>query len=71
MEIRFARCRRSAPTRSRPYFVLSLNNLAKMPSEVGDREAALSAAREAVELDRALSGVVPDVFLLDLFARSL
>ncbi len=41
-----------------------------MLSEVGDREAARSAAREAADLYRALSAQRPDAFRPDL-ARSL
>jgi hypothetical protein len=41
---------------------MSLNNLAIRLSEPGDREAALSAAREAAELYRALAAQRPDAF---------
>ena len=41
---------------------MSLNNLATMLSELGDREAALSAAREAADLYRALAAQRPDAF---------
>jgi hypothetical protein len=41
-----------------------------MLSEIGQREAALEAAREAVEIYRKLAAARPDAFLPDL-ARSL
>ena len=42
------------------------NNLAVRLSELGDREAALSAAREAADLYRALAAQRPDAFRPDL-----
>jgi tetratricopeptide (TPR) repeat protein len=45
---------------------MSLNNLAAFLSELGDREAALNAAREAVDLYRALAAQRPDAFRPDL-----
>ena len=54
------------PDAFRPDLAASLNNLANRLSEVGDREAALTAAREAVDLYRALAAQRPDAFRPDL-----
>ena len=45
---------------------MSLNNLAATLSELGEREAALAAAREAADLYRALAAQRPDAFRPDL-----
>ena len=49
-----------------PLLALSLNNLANGQSGVGQREAALATAQEAVELRRELAGWNRDAFLPDL-----
>jgi tetratricopeptide (TPR) repeat protein len=45
---------------------MSLNNLGTMLSELGQREPALAATREAVEIRRALAARNPDAFQPDL-----
>ena len=45
---------------------MSLNNLATRLSDLGEREAALAAAREAVALHRELAAQRPDAFRPDL-----
>jgi tetratricopeptide (TPR) repeat protein len=50
----------------RPDLAGSLNNLASFLSALGDREAALNAAREAADLYRALAAQRPDAFRPDL-----
>jgi nucleoside phosphorylase len=47
----------------------SLNNLSIMLSEVGQRDSALNATREAVEAYRALAAQNPDAFLPGASAR--
>ena len=49
-----------------PLHAGSANNLGVRLSALGDREAALSAAREAVDLYRALAAQRPDAFRPDL-----
>ncbi|TCO78124.1 tetratricopeptide repeat protein, partial [Plasticicumulans lactativorans] len=67
VERRLAAClqRTAAPT---PDLALSLNNLAVRLSALGQREAALEAAREAVSLYRALAASRPDAFTSNLAA---
>ena len=45
---------------------MSLNNLGKMLSELGQREDALKATQEAVDIYRKLAEKRPDAFLPDL-----
>jgi tetratricopeptide (TPR) repeat protein len=45
---------------------MSLNNLANRLSDLGEREAALAAAREAVDIRRGLAAQRPDAFRPDL-----
>ena len=50
----------------RPDLAMLLNNLANMLSELGQREPALLAAQEAVDLYRELAAQRPDMFRPDL-----
>jgi tetratricopeptide (TPR) repeat protein len=45
-----------------PDLAMSLNNLAKILSDLGQREKALAAAEEAVRLYRVLAAARPDAF---------
>ena len=49
-----------------PDLAMSLNNLAIRLGELGQRQAALAPAQQAVETYRALAGANPDAYLPDL-----
>lgn len=58
------------PDAFRPNLATSLNNLAGCLSELGQREPALAAAQEAVDLYHELSTAQPEAFQPDLAVSS-
>ena len=61
---------RVLPDVGRPGLATSLSNLSKHFSDLGQREKALAASKEAVEIFRDLADASPDAFRTDL-ANSL